>query len=533
MDGPKVMLINLPLWYYQSAPVDLMYAAYQLDINRIDYLVRDLNTEALEYLCNQYDKDIITMLNNRDTFYDITKLKECYKKLNSMFQNINHNIVPNKLGINFYESEIDIRNLDEIIEKMNRKDVNPYITFFEHILPGLFMNNVKFIAISIYHPDQLIPLFTFADLVKKQNPNIYIHVFGNLEDQVNTKLLFSNITEEISTKIGKYIDSVGIGSAHENIVDLYKKIIEEKECTAKKSSLYIEEGHGRDTFKLNRNILSNIPHSRFMPEDILNTLSSQGCYWGKCSYCSIRKHSRYMKKITESILEDLREVAANGDYSIVRFRDCCISPIDLNRIADQLLVEKIKISWCCRARFEKDFSSELFRKLKLSGCMMLSFGIESFDKDTLLSMNKGIDPTEAKRIIKSCHDAGIAVKLTAIVGYPTETYKQAEYNLNMLKEVTPYCVDIKCNPFILFDNTEMSSYPEKFNVIKKDYTNNQVFRYYCNYKIKEEDNQIKSGVLDEKIKQINQGMSAFLSEEHLLLYLQKYGLKQCLEYIHS
>ncbi len=533
MDDPKVLLINPPLWYYQSVPVDFIYAAYQLDINGIDYQARDLNLEALEYLCNQYDKDIIATLSNQDTFYDITKLRECYEKINLMFQNVNLNIIPNKLGINFYRSEIDIRSLEEIIRRMNQKNINPFIPFFEHILSYLLTDNVKLIAIALYHPDQLIPLFMLADRIKNQNPDIHIHVFGNLEDQVNTKLLFSDFPEEISTKVSKYIDSVGIGESHENIVDIYNKVIVEKECTADKRSLHIEVGRGNDIFKLNKNILSKMPNSRFMPQNILNILGSQGCYWGKCSYCSIKKHSRYKKKTTEHVLEDLREVAVNGNYPIVRFRDCCISPTDLDRIAEQLLKEEIRISWCCRARFEKGFSSELFRKLKLSGCMMLSFGIESFNNDTLLYMNKGIDTIEAKRVIKSCRETGIAVKLTAIVGYPTETFEQAEYNLNMLKEVSPYCVDIKCNPFILFDNTEMSSYPEKFNIVKKSYTNNQIFRYYCDYVIKEQDDQIKSGAIEEKIEQICHGMFAFPSEEHLLLYLQRYGLKQCLEYVHG
>jgi Fe-S oxidoreductase len=530
-NNKEVLLINLPLWYYQSVPIDLIYAAYQFDIAGILYTMRDLNLEMLYNICEDNDMDIVKCLNNENLFYNKSRLTECYRKLEALYNKINTFIFPNKLGINYFNSTEDIRSLFDIESIVMNKQRNPYIEFFEKTIDNLIGDETKFIAFPLFHPDQIIPLFTLCRMIKEKNYKIHIHVYGNLEDQINTKLLFENVTNENRYKLGKYVDSIGTGESHKYIVKIYQENVHKDISSDSMTALYQYEE--KDIFDINNSILDNLPKSYFMPTDILNIVVSLGCYWGRCNYCSIKEHNRYKKKNIDGIIAILKVIYENGKFPIIRFRDCCLSPRDLDKVADRLLTEDIQMKWCCRARLEKEFNQELFIKLKKAGCIMISFGIESFHINTSSNMNKGIDVDKSLEIIKACHKAGIAVKLTAITGFPTESFEEALYNIAMLKEASKFCVDVKVNKFILFNNTDISSNPEKYGIIINNYIEDHSFQYYSDYITKTKLDYDKQQILTNEQNELYKSLSPFISEEHLLLYLCKYDLEKCMGYVHN
>ena len=73
-NNSDIVLINPPLWYYQSIPIDLIYAAYQLDKHNLKYDIRDLNLEVLNYFFSKYDAEICSVLISENKFFDIPKL---------------------------------------------------------------------------------------------------------------------------------------------------------------------------------------------------------------------------------------------------------------------------------------------------------------------------------------------------------------------------------------------------------------------------------------------------------------------------
>ena len=522
-----IILINPPLWYYQSVPVDLIYAAFQFNLYKIDIDVRDLNLEFLKFYFNKQNKDVFTCLNT-DEFFDIQNLRTCYLEIEKIFQAITQSVSPSKIDINYFEIKEDIRRLSYLENIICNAAENPYIEFYESIMPSLLNQDTKFIAFSVYHPDQIVPLLTIAKIIKQYSNTIKIHLFGNLEDQINTKMLFKDMQHSTKIKLSKYIDSVSIGESHSHLVEIYKESVN---SNVNEADVKIYMFEGKEIFDLDDITLKCLPKSNFMPKDILNITMSTGCYWNKCSYCSIHTHSIYRKSSVNSIIKMLKYVADSGLYSIVRFRDSCLHPHILSKIADEILDKNIKINWSCRVRFERGFNRELFLKLRDAGCLMLSFGIESFHPIVNKNMNKGVDVNKSVEILKECFKSDIAVKLTAIYEYPTETYEDTIYNLNKLKEVGEYCVDIKINKFILFNNSEIALKQEQYGIQKLPFDDEQDLRYFCDYIKKDEDDQYKKQDIQKRVENFNASFNKFISEEHLLLYLEKYGLKKCMGYI--
>jgi len=60
-----------------------------------------------------------------------------------------------------------------------------------------------------------------------------------------------------------------------------------------------------------------------------------------------------------------------------------------------------------------------------AGCQKLVFGLESFNQRVLNTMKKGTQTETVKRILDTCLKEEIAFHLYVIVGFPTETKKEA------------------------------------------------------------------------------------------------------------
>lgn len=529
MNAKNVTIINPPLWYYQSVPTDIICAASKFKKRGITPIIRDMNMEFLQYVLNR--EDIQYILNHEEAFYDINKLHEAYDEIDNIYKTLNKIISPNKIELNFFQCENDIRILSNIIKYCDNK-INCFYEYFCKAIDTLSVDKIKFVAIALYHPDQLVPMFTLCKMLKNKNHSIHIHIFGNLEDQINTKILFGNINKKTEKSILNYFDSVSFENSYNEMIDLYDAVSNNK-LKEQEALLYIHPKEEEPFFELSQEIIKFLPPTHFMPNDVFNVLSSSGCYWGKCSYCSIKEHSKYRKIGFNSQIELFKAVSSDERFKVLRFRDCCISPNDLDRMAQIIIDSEIKMPWCCRARFEKGFNKVLFEKLASAGCIMISFGVETFDAEISKSMNKGIDVNYAYEIIRMCYEAGIAVKLTAIIDYPKENMEQALYNIKKIIDASKYCVDIKLNPFILFNNTKIVKNPDQYNVKIKEIDTEYDFPYFYDY---EELTSTKKSIdydqINEELTKFKQSFHPFISEEHLLLYIVKYGLNACMNYIH-
>ena len=83
-------------------------------------------------------------------------------------------------------------------------------------------------------------------------------------------------------------------------------------------------------------------------------------------------------------------------------------------------------------RFENALDGDLLEKMSKSGCQKLVLGLESYNQRILDLMKKGIRTDVVKRILDECLNAGISFHLYTIVGFPTETEKEAMETLDFV-----------------------------------------------------------------------------------------------------
>lgn len=93
----------------------------------------------------------------------------------------------------------------------------------------------------------------------------------------------------------------------------------------------------------------------------------------------------------------------------------------MNGLCDEIIHRKLTIKWFSNSRADTITDLALVKKMKASGCWMLSIGIESFNEKTLDSIHKKLRVEEVVSSLKLLHEVGIISFGFFILGHPDET----------------------------------------------------------------------------------------------------------------
>ena len=113
----------------------------------------------------------------------------------------------------------------------------------------------------------------------------------------------------------------------------------------------------------------------------------------------------------------------NPDSAVPIYHQLKLLLLDDNIYADPAYMKalcqkigKLGMRWMSQCSIEVGRDPELLRALAASGCVALSFGLESISRESLVAMDKGwADPREYPELIARIQAAGIDVS-TEMVG---------------------------------------------------------------------------------------------------------------------
>ncbi len=110
-------------------------------------------------------------------------------------------------------------------------------------------------------------------------------------------------------------------------------------------------------------------------------------------------------------------------------------------------IKKLNVNWYGDSRVNV-VDKECIQLLKDSGCINISFGVESGSQKILKSMNKGTTLQQIERAIESCLDLDLTPGMGMILGYPGEDihtihetidlFKKLGYPALKFRYITPY-----------------------------------------------------------------------------------------------
>jgi hopanoid biosynthesis associated radical SAM protein HpnJ len=171
--------------------------------------------------------------------------------------------------------------------------------------------------------------------------------------------------------------------------------------------------------------------------------SGRGCP-ARCSFClwpqTIGGH-KYRVRSPVAVIRELEEGKAL--FPQVRewfFDDDTFTADPVRAIEISKGLSRLRLTWSCNARANVDY--ETLRELRNNGLRLLVVGFESGNQEILNRAKKGITLERARQFMRDCHDLGIKVHGTFIIGLPIETRETIEETIRFAQELDPYTIQV-------------------------------------------------------------------------------------------
>jgi ribosomal peptide maturation radical SAM protein 1 len=145
---------------------------------------------------------------------------------------------------------------------------------------------------------------------------------------------------------------------------------------------------------------------------------SRGCWWNACTFCNLNiQHQCYREKSIGRILQELQFLSER-----YRMMDFQLIGNTLPKTNYRILFEKIKktgkdFSFFVEARAEQ-LTSQDYMLMKEAGFTTIQTGIESFSRNYLKKMNKGVRVIDNIAALKFCKENQIKNIYNLLVRYP-------------------------------------------------------------------------------------------------------------------
>src|ERR1700723_691780 len=101
---------------------------------------------------------------------------------------------------------------------------------------------------------------------------------------------------------------------------------------------------------------------------------------------------------------------------------------------------KLGVTWSCNAK--ANVPRKTLEVMKENGLRLLLVGYESGNQKILHNIKKGLLVDVARRFAKDCHELGIIVHGTFILGLPGETRETIQETLQFAKDVNPHTIQV-------------------------------------------------------------------------------------------
>lgn len=203
----------------------------------------------------------------------------------------------------------------------------------------------------------------------------------------------------------------------------------------------------------------------FSPEPVIPVLTSRGCYWRKCAFCTHYKSAgmTYRCRPLDDVMEEIKNHIAAG-FSNFALIDEMIPPARFRQISEEILRNKLSINFYALAKPEKGFTREIFDLARSAGLRYLLWGVESGSQRVLDLMQKGTTVEEVSRVLRNAHDAGIRNHCYVIIGFPTETRAEAYETMQFLEDNRNYISQIHRGTFTLDETSPVAVNPAAYGI---------------------------------------------------------------------
>ena len=504
------------------------------------------DTSYLETILSEIN-DAKQVLRDEERFFQFDEYKNAYTTLKVAMQLISYAHYPSKIDLDsFFMKGNPEENLQGILEATQDSIKNPFLELYKNnLLKKLDLDRYGLVGIAIIHAGQVIPGLTLARILRTHYPHLHITIGGSVFAR------HQDILQDKKALFEEMFHSIVLFEGEHPLDQLLKQLKDKQPLDTVPNLIYIKNGEvvrNASSKALPYDQLAcpnfdDLPLNKYlMPYPVLPYMASRGCYWGKCTFCthSFIYDSHYRKENEERVAEELDYLGKKYKTKFFTFSDEAISPNAFDRMSKAILSQGVEMRALGMLKFESDSveTVELFENMYRAGFLMLFFGLESANDRILSIIEKGCDQATEKRVLGNSSLAGIWNHLYLFFGFPTEEKHEAQETIDFtvqhgeLGDGTIHSIGQSI--FSLEKDSAIYHNPTKFQIDKILHDPDRDMAIIFDYEI--EKGMSKDEVLDvyesfEKVIESNfpsRNIWNYLSREHFLLYLDRYGREEIL-----
>ncbi len=181
----------------------------------------------------------------------------------------------------------------------------------------------------------------------------------------------------------------------------------------------------------------------YLKHPYISLYTGRGCK-SRCTFCLWPQTVGGHRYRTRSVGHVVEEIAwAQKAFPQVKefFFDDDTFTDDLPR-AEAIARElgKLGVTWSCNAK--ANVPRETLKVMRDNGLRLLLVGYETGNQQILYNIKKGMRIEFARRFTKDCHELGITIHGTFILGLPGETRETIEETIRFATEINPHTIQV-------------------------------------------------------------------------------------------
>lgn len=191
------------------------------------------------------------------------------------------------------------------------------------------------------------------------------------------------------------------------------------------------------------NVVTTDYYNGYMLHPYMSLYTGRGCK-SRCTFClwpqTIGGHNYRTRSVAN--------VAAEIEWARDNFPEIKEFFFDDDTLTDNIpQVEglarelgKLGVTWSCNAKANVPYDT--LKIMKENGLRLLLVGYESGNQKILHNIKKGILVERAKQFTRDCHELGILIHGTFIMGLPGETRETIEETIRYAQEINPKTIQV-------------------------------------------------------------------------------------------
>ncbi|WP_026841174.1 B12-binding domain-containing radical SAM protein [Citrifermentans bremense] len=186
-------------------------------------------------------------------------------------------------------------------------------------------------------------------------------------------------------------------------------------------------------FDLEGHLCSQMPtdHHFWYPYDnprCVPIVASRSCVH-RCTFCYHPAGQKYRQRTLDSVFSEIDYLIANYRINMVNLWDELLGANKQRLVEFSERIASYGIRWACQLHLS-NIDPDLLALMKRSGCMLLSYGLESASEPVLQSMQKKLTVPVMETGLKASYEAGLQVQGNFIFGDKGETLDTALETMN-------------------------------------------------------------------------------------------------------